>query len=199
MRVERFATTLASGASVDEAARTFEALGCAYGVVSEGGGRPTVFRQGCFSKTLKEMGKRVRILWQHIPEEVIGAPIWIKETPEGLRFKARIDDIPRGRDALKLLKSGTLSDISVGIDPIKTRDVNGVREIVECRLWELSLVTWGAIGGSAVFRYDGVAPTYREARPRALTASMADKLAHVAAAIDNVNRSSFEAAITRRR
>ncbi len=183
MRVERFATTLAAGASVDEARREFEGIACAFNVRSEGGGRPTVFRQGAFSKTLKEQGARVKVLWQHDASEPLGKPLWIRETEAGLLFRARLDDTSRGRDALKLLRSGTLNEISVGIDVIKSRDSGDVREIVEARLWEFSLVTFGAVPGSTVFRFEGTAPTYREARPRALTSSMASKLAHIAEAL----------------
>lgn len=183
MRVERFATTLASGASVDEARREFEGIACAFNVRSEGGGRPTVFKPGAFAKTLKEQGARVKVLWQHDTSEPLGRPLWIRETDAGLLFRARLDDTSRGRDALKLLRSGTLNEISVGIDVIKSRDSGDVREIVEARLWEFSLVTFGAVPGSTVFRFEGTAPTYREARPKALSVSMGDKLATIAEAL----------------
>lgn len=61
-------------------------------------------------------------------------------------------DTAAGRDAMTALRSGVVSELSVGFDPIEFRterrghgrDAEEVRIITKAALWEASLVTWGA-------------------------------------------------------
>lgn len=196
MMVERFATTQAAGGSVDLQRREFEGIACAFGRRSEGGGTPTIFRgPGVFRKTLQEGAKRVRILWQHQTHEILGKPLWLKETDAGLVFRARLDDIPRAHDALKLLKSGTLDSFSVGVDVLKWVDTADGRLVTEARLWEISLVTFAAVPGSHLFHCEGPAPHGRTSNT--LTASLADKMAEIAGIQASITTDKYLDAISR--
>jgi HK97 family phage prohead protease len=110
---------------------------------------PTVILPGAFKKTLAEQAGRIKLLWQHDPSEPIGVPIALQETQRGLEIIGRISKTQRGEDALILMRDGVVSELSVGFDPlkwtmIKDEDNIEVRQIVELRLWEISVVTFAA-------------------------------------------------------
>ena len=123
---------------------------------------PTRIMPGAFSKTIQENtdpgGKlradsRVRVLLQH--GDPIGRPLTMVETAEGLLVTAEINaEMEDGKDALAALRpmpvSGlpVLDELSIGFDPVKWETVQEgaeeVRLIREVKLWEFSLVSWGA-------------------------------------------------------
>jgi HK97 family phage prohead protease len=97
---------------------------------------PTIIHRGAFTKTLQESGRGIKILWQHDVDEPIGLPSDISRTQ-------------RGRDALILLRDEVIDAMSIGFDTIKETteqqaDGSVIRHIHEVRLWEISLVTFGA-------------------------------------------------------
>jgi HK97 family phage prohead protease len=112
---------------------------------------PTIIERGAFAKTLRENRDRVKILWQHFRDTPIGKPLRLTETAEGLEIVGRISATAQGKDAMTLLRDGVVDELSIGFDAIKwsmdhpTRASDEpLRRITELRLWEVSLVTWGA-------------------------------------------------------
>lgn len=128
---------------------TFRGLASVFGTLIDAY-VPTIIHQGAFAKTLQENAHRVRILWQHESWEPIGRPVSMKETALGLEVEGKISDVSRGRDALTLMRDEVITDLSIGFDPIRVEFENRegqdrpIRHIHEARLWEFSLVTWGA-------------------------------------------------------
>jgi HK97 family phage prohead protease len=125
---------------------------------------PTIIHRGAFTKTLQEGGRKVVILWQHNDAEPIGVPVKMFETEEGLAIEARISRTTRGRDALTLMRDGVLTAMSIGFDPIKAEtqtmaDGSIVRHVREVRLWEVSLVTWGADPNAEIREVNSLART----------------------------------------
>lgn len=126
---------------------------------------PTLFKMGAFTKTLAEQSGRMKILWQHDQWDPIGRPVF-KETADGLEVAGTLDAVPNGDRALLQIESGTLTDLSIGWDPIRWEMVKPealskygarpdamerymamgepVRVVTEARLWEVSVVTFGA-------------------------------------------------------
>jgi len=111
---------------------------------------PTTIHPGAFTKTLQEKGRGVKILWQHDASEPIGIPETMIETNTGLAVQGKISQTSRGKDALQLMRDRVVDALSIGFDPIKEEleftpkgDIQ-MRHIREVRLWEFSLVTWGA-------------------------------------------------------
>jgi uncharacterized protein len=99
-----------------------------------------------FARSLKELGPDVPILWQHMHSEPIGR-MTVEEDARGLRVKnARLVlEVQRGREAHALLKAGVIDGLSIGYETVKARtDRDGVRELHELRLYEVSLVTFPA-------------------------------------------------------
>lgn len=131
---------------------------------------PDVIDMGAFSKSIHERGpagvNKIRVLWQHNWNEVIGLPLVITEHsrenlpaellalyPEatgGLYVKAQfVLEVQRGREAYALYKAGAMDEWSVAFDIIQGTneedlvDGSRFRRLKELRLWEFSPVTWG--------------------------------------------------------
>lgn len=129
--------------AVNTAEGTFEGYASVFGNVDS---YRDVIEHGAFTKTLKEFGHRVKVLWQHDPWTPIGRPVEMQEDDKGLYVKSKISDTNAGRDALTLLRDGVINELSIGYTSIKEtwEKETGLRRIQELKLWEFSPVTWAA-------------------------------------------------------
>ena len=66
------------------------------------------------------------------------------EDDKGLVFVAEIAKTQLGKDVVELMKSGILTENSVGIMPIQKENKREYREITEVKLYEISAVTLAA-------------------------------------------------------
>jgi HK97 family phage prohead protease len=110
---------------------------------------PTIIQPGAFTKTLREGRDRIKLLWQHDRDKPIGLPVELAETSQGLEVTGRLSMTQQGREALILMRDGVLDALSIGFDAIveelqKDSQGNVTRILKEIKLWEISLVTWGA-------------------------------------------------------
>ena len=111
---------------------------------------PTIIDPGAFKSTLASPERNVLILWQHDDTTPIGTPTEMWETKHGLEIKGKISNTTQGRDALTLMRDGVVTEMSIGFDATSFRfeeqgkDKDLVRHIDEVRLWEVSLVSFGA-------------------------------------------------------
>ena len=130
---------------------------------------PDLIEQGAFVKTIQERGpagsNKIRVLWQHAWNNVIGLPLVIVEHdrsklpaevleryPEatgGLFTQTQfVLDVQQAKEAFALYKAGAMSEWSIGFDTINyewiQEDEDEYRILKELRLWEYSPVTWGA-------------------------------------------------------
>lgn len=104
----------------------------------------SVFHRGAFAKTLQERGKKVRILWNH-EETPIGVPTEIREDDKGLFVRIQlVMSVRRGREAYDLIKAGAIDSFSFGFRTIKDAWLDGVRQIKEVALYEISPVIFPA-------------------------------------------------------
>jgi len=101
--------------------------------------------KGAFAKTIKE-SKRVKVLWQHDPQQPIGKPIAMSEDSKGLHVKAKISNTSLGKDVVQLIKDGVIDELSIGFNTIKDEwdQKSGARIIKEVKLWEFSPVTFAS-------------------------------------------------------
>ena len=116
----------------------------------------TRFRRGAFTKSIRDRGNRIKILSQHDQGTIwIGLPTRLQETEEGLLLEASLNNTQHGRDAAEALKHavalGKLDavELSIGFDALnfemaEQEDGEILREVTEARLWEVSLVNFGA-------------------------------------------------------
>lgn len=89
------------------------------------------------------------LLWQHDRTEPIGKITSGKESKEGFLFESFISDTTRGRDAATLAADGVLS-LSVGFIMRDSAVVNGVIEVRDALVKEISVVSFAAYSGAVV-------------------------------------------------
>jgi HK97 family phage prohead protease len=132
----------------------FEGVASVFGSLVDTFPKTRIMR-GAFRQTLASDMERIRTLWQHNPDWLIGFPEKLEEREEGLYIKSRLSqDTQYGREALSLLKlakeMGKQLDLSIGFDPVQwemiveAEGAEPVRYLRAVRLWEVSIVTWGA-------------------------------------------------------
>lgn len=122
---------------------TFEGYASVFGNVDS---YKDVIERGAFKKTLSEMGRRIKVLWNHDPMQPIGRPVEMEEDMKGLRVKAKVSETSTGKDVLVLLRDQVIDELSIGYSPIKdTFDrETGLTHLHEVKLYEFSPVTWAA-------------------------------------------------------
>lgn len=94
-----------------------------------------IIRKGAFARALECAGE-VPLLWQHKAAAVIGRIEHLSEDERGLRVIAAVGD-PR---ASRLLGNGKVDGLSFGYRVREAKDGEGMRELIELDLVEVSLV-----------------------------------------------------------
>lgn len=115
--------------------------------------------KGAFTKTIKERftdarqknGKsKVKALWQHDTNDVIGSILELTETDNGLYCRIQLFKDPvfvSAQKAYRLAKYGEIDSFSIGYRPTRWEDVEDgdghyIRVIKELKLYEISIVTF---------------------------------------------------------
>jgi len=189
--------------------RTVTGLAAVTGNIDAGWDR---ISKGAFRKTIKEHGKRVRHLWMHDPWQPptasiielseIGAddlPDELKaaypDATGGLQVVREYLDTPRGNEILTGIKSGAISEMSFGYDPVKydfeelkDGEAKGsqVRNLREVRLWDTSDVTWGMNQATVAAKRSlaPLLPYYQERMPAEQYALLDNLVTTVQTALD---------------
>lgn len=124
-----------------------------FGAKDQGG---DVVEKGAYAKSLMA-GRRVKMLWQHDPNEPIG--IWdeVREDDRGLYVKGRLlDSVSRAREAAALTKAGAIDGLSIGYRTVKShKNERGLRCLSEVELWEVSLVTFPMLPEARLDAHEG--------------------------------------------
>jgi len=127
----------------DEDQGIFSGYAAVFSNVDNGG---DIIHPGAFTKTIAENADRVKILVQHNDYDLpIGKPIELREDAHGLYIKGKVSDTAMGKDVKTLLRDKVLDEMSIGYDPV-TFDYEkdqGIRNLREVKLWEVSIVIWG--------------------------------------------------------
>ncbi|SDY22932.1 HK97 family phage prohead protease [Thermoactinomyces sp. DSM 45892] len=129
---------------VNEDKREIEAYVSIFDYVDAGKDR---VKKGAFLKTLQEerTQSRVKALYQHDPKSPVGRPRVMEEDSIGLFTVTPISRTTLGNDLLILAKDGVITETSIGYATVKEEynQDEGIRDLVELKLWEYSYVTWG--------------------------------------------------------
>jgi uncharacterized protein len=140
--------------SVDADARTITGIVAPYDEVSYVTGDPAGERimRGAFAKSIAQVGNKVRLFVGH---ENRGASIghataWVDD-PAGLSATFAVAPSRRGDDALDDARNDAFGGLSVAFHALQQkRGADGVREVREARLMEVSLVGVPAYPGARV-------------------------------------------------
>ena len=119
----------------------FEGYASVFGIVDQG---LDVVERGAFVKSLGS-GRKVKMLWQHDTEKVIGVWDEIREDERGLFVKGRLlKGIKLAEEAMVMLRAGALDSMSIGYRTVEAVAEGGgrIRKLMELDLFEVSLVTF---------------------------------------------------------
>lgn len=132
----KFLTELKAGSDGEG---SIEGYGSIFDMVDNGN---DIVAQGAFARSLQS-GRKVKMLMQHDPSDVIGVWEEVQEDARGLRVKGRLlTSVQKGREAYELVKAGAMDGLSIGYRTVKSEGRNGRRVILEADIWEVSLVTF---------------------------------------------------------
>jgi hypothetical protein len=101
---------------------------------------------GAFRKTISERMPRrlIKLFYQHV--EGIGMPEVLEDRDQGLWLEGKIDEGDYFDPFWQRAKSGQLAHLSIGYAPTRSsfveEDGDVIRELVEVKLFEVSLVYW---------------------------------------------------------
>lgn len=101
---------------------------------------------GAFSKSIaryKQNNRPIKMYFNHDSNEIIGGfPVAkIQDDSNGLYVEGQINlEVQKGREAYALAKQGVMQDFSIGYTVEDYDMKNGVRELKQLELWEISMV-----------------------------------------------------------
>lgn len=118
---------------------TFEGILSPYGNVDGGG---DVVDAGAYTKTIKERGATVPMLWQHKSDMPIGQ-LALEDSAVGLLVRGTLlMELPEAQKAHLLIKARIVKGLSIGFETVKEVVVGAVRHLKEIKLYEGSIVTF---------------------------------------------------------
>lgn len=140
--------TLDASADETQPSRTITGLAVPWDVVANLSGDvgPVKFLKGSISVD----GPMPKLLEFHDDTRVIGRVTERLSTDDGLMFVATLSKTRAADDALALLADQSISAVSIGAVPIKFKRVDGVMEVSEARMIELSLVSFPAYADAEI-------------------------------------------------
>lgn len=146
---------------LDKAGRTFEGYASTFGNIDHDG---DIILPGSFSKTIQEAfpANKIKVLWNHNWDKVIGKPLAMAEDTKGLHVKAQVSNTTQGNDILELMADGVIDRMSIGFWVPAGKSAqrpDGMREISEVALMEFSPVTFPANEQAAI---TGVSKSLRD-------------------------------------
>jgi uncharacterized protein len=152
--------------------RTLTGLAIPYGEVTLYSGHPAAaggerFARGSLKRTIAHRkGRLPKLFRNHAHDVAIGVAIDMRDADEGVFASWRIADTPAGNAALQEFREGVLDSLSVGFRAIRETMVDGVREIREAHLLEVSLVPMPAYAGAQVLSVRSLDPALVTVPPR---------------------------------
>lgn len=134
----------------------FEGLLSPYGNIDATG---DVVEPGAYTKTLKDRGNKIPLLWQHQASLPIGE-LTLEERPDGLWCKGQLlmaDTV--AQRAYLFIKARIVKGLSIGFESIKDAIENGIRHLKEIKLYEGSIVTLPANESALIMSVKGAVQT----------------------------------------
>jgi len=119
----------------------FEGYASVFDIVDQG---MDVVAPGAFRRSL-DLGRSVKLLWQHDMASPIGVWEEIKEDEKGLFVRGRLlNDVQQGREANALMRAGAIDSLSIGyrVNEAVAEGGGSVRRLTDVDLFEVSLVTF---------------------------------------------------------
>lgn len=136
-----------------------------FGNVDQGG---DVVLPGAFKESLRaRKGRRLPMLWNHDPSQLVGGWTTLEEDERGLRVEGALElAVAKAVELHALARRGVIGGMSIGYRAIKASrdDATGIRRLAEVELWEVSLVTFPMNTEATIEGVKGEALTIERAR-----------------------------------
>jgi HK97 family phage prohead protease len=94
--------------------------------------------------------KAVKLLLEHDPKQPIGRMKNVSEDGSGIYAEFKISNTTRGTDSLIEASENLRSGLSVGVEVVKGKNVNGIYRVSAAKLMEVSLVQAAAFQSASV-------------------------------------------------
>lgn len=101
-------------------------------------------QKGAFTKTLNENKTRIKTLFNHDWNQIIGKPLEMFEDSKGLYTKTQFVNTEKSKEVYELVKNNIVNELSIGYDIIKNNydRTNKINNLQEVKLYEYSFVTF---------------------------------------------------------
>jgi uncharacterized protein len=107
--------------------------------------------RGAFARSIQHRGDKVPLFLEHNHKRQLGQSLGFAEESAGLVGTFRVDESPDGDDLLDAFRHQYVRKFSVGFQPVQAPvGADGVREVREARLVEVSAVALAAYEGAGV-------------------------------------------------
>jgi uncharacterized protein len=153
-------------AATDGDGRTLTGIAIPYGEITMHSPHPAAgggerFAVGAFKRTVghRAAGRLPKLFRNHQHDVAVGVATEMRDTDAGVVASWRMADTPAGNAALQEFREGVLDSLSIGFRAVRETMVDGVREIREAHLLEVSLVPLPAYAGAMVLSARGYDPT----------------------------------------
>jgi len=104
---------------------------------------PEIVEPGAFKKSLSEI-KVYPITWYHDVRNILGIS-YPEEDAKGLKVKGDLNmEIQSAKEKYALMKQKAIRGLSIGFKTMREKWENGIRRILEIKLYEIALVTFPA-------------------------------------------------------
>lgn len=146
-KVYQYKSLQASVKDVDEKKGIVTGYFSAFGNVDSDG---DIMMPGAFTKSIEDHGPtsqrpRIKHLLNHNPSQPLGVITSLKEDNYGLYYESKVGTHTLGKDFLKMVDSGLVSEHSIGFKTIREGKSGEANLIHEVKLYEGSSLTgWGA-------------------------------------------------------
>jgi HK97 family phage prohead protease len=127
--------------SVSESDGSFTGLASTYGNVDQQG---DAVMPGAFTKTLRDAKGPFPVLAGHDTQEQIGYAE-LEDSAAGLMVKGKLVlHTEKAKQAYELMKAKALRGLSIGYDTVRSAMKDGVRQLTELKLYEVSVTPFPA-------------------------------------------------------
>lgn len=102
----------------------------------------TRFQRGAFKKTFRERLSKIKLIWSHDTQQLIGKLLEAREDDVGAWIRGKLTlEVAKAAEARALMLDKVLNELSFGFDTIQSKPgEDGIRVITEVRLYEVSPV-----------------------------------------------------------
>lgn len=103
-----------------------------------------MFEKNAFNRTIKNNEKRIRHLFNHNPNTIVGKPIEFGKDEKGAFVVSKLTNTNSGQELLELYREDIINEHSFGYQIVNSHMDRDIQVVEEVKMFEVSSVVWGA-------------------------------------------------------